>query len=277
MADYPVTQAIEIERSGANHNGPWMTLWFNQAQKRNPLTDEASAELKSVFKILRDDRSVRGVTLRGRGGVFCSGGDLKSFKEVFQNTAKSGSSRAEIMAMSRGAADLFDGFNSLPQVTISLIEGAAVAGGFGLACCSDYVICDAAAKFSMTETMIGLSPAQIAPFVIQRLGYARARRLMLTGARFTGAEAKDLGLADFTAATLDELNAHEETLRAQVLRCAPGAVADTKALLIALTELPRDVAVEAAAENFAGRMLSDEAKEGLTSFFEKRKPHWAEI
>ncbi len=264
---YPVTEAIEIQRDGA-----WMTLWFNQPSRRNPLTDEASAELKAVFKVLRGDRSVRGVTLRGRGGIFCSGGDLKSFKKGLQATASHG----DVMAMSRGAADLFGGFNSLPQITISIVEGAAMAGGFGLVCCSDYVICESAAKFSMSETMIGLSPAQIAPFVIQRLGYATARRLMLTGARFTGAEAKDLGLVDFVAATDTELMAYEQSIRAQVMRCAPGAVADTKALLIALPDLSRDVAIEAAAENFAGRMLSDEAIEGVTSFFEKRKPYWAE-
>ena len=264
--DYPDTQYIEVEREEA-----WMTLWFNQAEKRNPLTDDATAELKSMFKILRQDRSVRGVTLRGRGGVFCSGGDLKSFKSDFQSS----SNRGAIMEMSRGAADLFDGFNSLPQVTVSIVEGAAIAGGFGLVCCSDIVICETSAKFSMSETMIGLSPAQIAPFVIQRLGYAAARRLMLTGARFTGAEATTLGLADFAGDTEADLMGYERSIRAQVMRCAPGAVADTKALLIALPELPRDVAVEAAAENFTGRMLSDEAKEGLSSFFEKRKPYWA--
>jgi len=105
--DYPDTQYIEVEREEA-----WMTLWFNQAEKRNPLTDDATAELKSMFKILRQDRSVRGVTLRGRGGVFCSGGDLKSFKSDFQSS----SNRGAIMEMSRGAADLFDGFNSLPHM-----------------------------------------------------------------------------------------------------------------------------------------------------------------
>ena len=265
--EYPETKYIEVELEGA-----WMTLWFNQPEKRNPLTDVAMAELNSVFKVLRNDRAVRGVTLRGRGGVFCAGGDLKSFKSDFQSSAN----RGAIMEMSRGVADFLDGFNSLPQVTISIVEGAAVAGGFGLVCCSDIVICEASAKFSMSETMIGLSPAQIAPFVIQRLGYATARRLMLTGARFTGAEAVPLGLSDFAGETQAELTKYEDSIRLQVMRCAPGAVADTKALLIALPEFSRDVAVEAAADNFAGRMLSDEAKEGITSFFEKRKPHWAE-
>jgi len=265
--DYPDTQFIEIER-----DKNWMTLWFNQPEKRNPMTDDAVSELMAVFKLLRDDRTVRGITLRGRGQVFCAGGDLKSFQNDFQN----GASHGEVMKMSRGVAAFLDAFNSLPQVTISLVEGPALAGGFGLVCCSDVVICHADAKFAMTETVIGLSPAQISPFVIQRLGYATARRLMLTGARFTGAESKEFGLADFVGATEAKLTNYESQIKAQVLRCAPGAVADTKALLIALPQLTRDVAIEEAADNFAGRLSSDEAKEGIASFFEKRKPSWTE-
>ena len=126
----------------------------------------------------------------------------------------------------------------------------------------------------LTETMIGLSPAQIAPFVTARLGYSTARRLMLTGARFNGAEAQRLGLADFVASNDAGLAEYEAKIRAQVLRCAPGAVADTKALILALPTLPREAAIERAAENFTDRMMSAEARDGIASFFEKRKPSW---
>jgi isohexenylglutaconyl-CoA hydratase len=110
--------------------------------------------------------------------------------------------------------------------------------------------------------------------VIQKLGYATARRLMLTAARFDGRESADLGFADFLGETVDALEAHELQIRKQVLRCAPGAVADIKALILALPRLSREQAVQAAAENFAGRMASDEGKEGVASFVEKRKPNW---
>src|SRR6185295_13888766 len=128
----------------------------------------------------------------------------------------------------------FDAVNTMPQVVIAVVEGAAMAGGFGLACCADVVICDAAAKFAMTETAIGLSPAQISPFVIQKLGYATARRLMLTAARFDGREAQPLGFADFVADGAPTLEAIEQQIRKQVLRCAPGAVAGTKELIRAM-------------------------------------------
>ncbi len=92
---------------------------------------------------------------------------------------------------------MFDTVNTMPQVVIAIIEGAAMAGGFGLACCADVVICAPHAKFAMTETPIGPPPAQISPFVIQKLGFATARRLMLTAARFDAREAPDARLRGF--------------------------------------------------------------------------------
>jgi isohexenylglutaconyl-CoA hydratase len=216
---------------------------------------------------------VRGITLRGRGGVFCAGADLKAFRSGHQGGA-SGSREAVIEQSKRGAA-MFEMVNTMPQVVIAVVEGAAMAGGLGLACCADVVICDASAKFALTETAIGLSPAQISPFVIQKLGFATARRLMLTAARFDGREAGQLGLADFVGEGAEALETVEQQIKAQVLKCAPGAIADTKALILAQPGMSRAQIVQAAAENFAGRLLSDEAREGVASFVEKRKPRWA--
>ncbi|MEM9013684.1 MAG: enoyl-CoA hydratase-related protein [Pseudomonadota bacterium] len=266
MTNLPETRCTELELD----NG-WLTIWFNQPEMRNPLTEEMRNDLMETLAAIRDDREVRGVTLRGRGGVFCAGGDLKMFRAHFQGEA----SREDIVAMSRDAAAIMDAVNTAPQVVMSLIEGAAVAGGFGLACCSDVVICQTSAKFSMTETMIGLSPAQIAPFVIQKLGYSVARRLMLTAERFDGARALELGFADFVGETVADLESVETKIRSQVLKCAPGAVAATKDLVRILPDLARADAVDAAAENFADRMVSDEAREGIASFLEKRPARWA--
>lgn len=268
MPQLPATTAIELElKSG------WLTIWFNQPENRNALSVELTADLIATLTAIRDDRSVRGVTLRGRGGIFCSGADLKAFNSGHKSAG--GPSREAIIQQSRRGAGMFDLVNTMPQVVIAIVEGAAMAGGFGLACCADVVICDAAAKFAMTETAIGLSPAQISPFVIQKLGYATARRLMLTAARFDAREAHDLGFADFVADGSEALEAIEMQIRKQVLKCAPGAVAGAKELIRAMPNLHRDGQVQAAAENFADRMLSDEAKEGVASFVEKRKPKWA--
>ena len=273
MTNLPETQTLDL-----NLDQGWLTIWFNQPDNRNALSDALVADLAHILKSVRDDRTVRGITLRGRGGVFCAGADLKNFKENFQGGNKDanngGDAREATIAMSTGAAEIFDLVNTAPQVVIVLIEGAAMAGGFGLSCCADVVICETDARFAMTETAIGISPAQIAPFVIQKLGYATARRLMLTAARFDGKEAHKLGFADFIADNVAGLEEIEMQLRKQVLGAAPGAVAATKELLGQIAGKPREEVIRLAAENFAERMVSDEAKEGVASFFAKRKPNW---
>lgn len=263
----PDVTALELEQE----NG-WLTIWFNQPDSRNALTDALVTDLLAVLDAVRDDRAVRGITLRGRGAVFCAGGDLKSFRNTLQHL----DDPDRVIANSKRGARIFDTVNSMPQVVVAIVEGAAMAGGFGLACCADVTIVHADAKFAITETAIGLTPAQISPFVLQKLGYATGRRLMLTAARFDGRTSAQLGFADVLAENAEELEAAEAQIRAQVLRCAPGAVADIKALILALPRLDREAQIQAAAENFTGRMLSDEGREGVASFVEKRKPNWAE-
>jgi isohexenylglutaconyl-CoA hydratase len=267
MTDLPAVTALDLELDQG-----WLTIWFNQPEKRNAFTEELTSDLRNTLEAVRDDRAVRGITLRGRGGVFCAGGDLKAFKSTFQGSGN----REDIVAMSRNGGVLFDLVNTMPQVVIVLIEGAAMAGGFGLACCADVVLCEQDARFAMTEAALGLSPAQIAPFVIQKLGYATGRRLMLTAARFRGSEAQALGFADFVAEDVAGLEVAENQLRKQVLACAPGAIAGTKQLLAEIVGLDRSDVVDAAANNFADRMLSDEAREGIAAFLEKRKPSWVD-
>jgi isohexenylglutaconyl-CoA hydratase len=266
MASLPATSAIELEMKSG-----WLAIWFSQPESRNALSQELTGDLIKVLEAVRDDRSVRGITLRGRGGVFCAGGDLKAFRSNHQGGS---GARESVIEMSKRGAGMFDLVNTMPQIVIAVIEGAAMAGGFGLACCADVVICEAGATFAMTETTIGLSPAQISPFVIQKLGYATARRLMLTAARFDGKVAGMLGFADFVVEGAEGLQVVEAQIRKQVLKCAPGAIADTKALILAIPSLDRPAIVQAAAENFADRMLSEEGREGVASFTEKRKPRW---
>lgn len=265
MPDLPDVSALELEQ----RNG-WLTIWFNQPESRNALTAALVGDLVQTLEAVRGDREIRGITLRGRGGTFCAGGDLKAFNQG----QSSGRTREDIIEESERGAYLFDLVNTAPQVVVVIVEGAAMAGGFGMACCADVVICAEDARFAMTETAIGLTPAQISPFVIQKLGYATARRLMLTAARFDGREAHALGFADFIGDTVDALEAHEHQIRKQVLRTAPGAVADIKALIIATPFLDREGVIHAAAKNFANRMLSEEGREGVASFVEKRKPNW---
>lgn len=246
----------------------WATIWLNRPERRNAMNDLMIDELMAAFAELGSNHDVRGVTMRGRGGFFCAGGDLNSF-QIYQSDEKT---LAETAAFNRRIGTMLDAFNNLPKTTIVLVEGAAIAGGLGLMCCADVIATAPDAKFSLTETMIGIPPAQIAPFVVARVGLSTARRIMLTGARFDGTEATRLGLADYAT---DDLDAIEASVRKGVLKCAPGANAATKALILGSTVLTRDEALDRAAESFATCLRSDEGREGVASFLEKRKPHWA--
>ncbi|MGB6229909.1 MAG: enoyl-CoA hydratase-related protein [Litorimonas sp.] len=256
-------QTLDIIR-----DGHWATIWLNRPTVRNAMNDLMIDELMSAFADLRADDDVRGVSLRGRGGVFCAGGDLNSFR-VYQSDEKT---LAETAAFNRRIGTMLDAFNHLPKTTVVLVEGAAIAGGLGLMCCADVIATTPDAKFSLTETMIGIPPAQIAPFVVARTGLSTARRIMLTGARFDGTEAGRIGLADYVT---DDLDAVEADMRKGVMRCAPGANAATKALILGSTTLSRDEALDRAADCFAACLRSEEGREGVASFMEKRKPEWA--
>ena len=268
MTNLPNTENILLEQDAG-----WLTIWFNRPDNRNALSKELTTELKEVLNAVRDKKNIRGITLRGKGGVFCAGGDLKGFKNNYQG----GSQTVEdVAAASRQGGQMFDLINELPQVVLILVEGAAIAGGLGMVCCADAVAVTKDARFAMTETAIGIPPAQIAPFVAQRLGLRIARRLMVTASRFDGEEAHRLGLADYVvddAAGLDQI---EADMKKQVRRCAPGANAVTKAIVLATRHLNREQQLDFAAKGFAECMLSDEGREGVASFIEKRKPVWAE-
>ena len=261
----PITESIQLEQK----NG-WLTIWFDGIENRNALTDQRVAETLAVLNAVADDRAVRGITLRGKGGVFSAGGDLKSFRKFAEAPDD------DVIEMSKSIAYLLNRLNTMPQVTVALVEGAAIAGGLGIVCCCDVAICQSSAKFAFSETMIGISPAQIARFVMQKLGYAKGRRLMLTAARFDGAEAGNLGLADFVAADVASLEAHEVKVRRDVLKCAPGAIAATKELILELPYIEPDSVADVAGRNFTKRLKSDEGKEGVSSFLEKRAPNWAQ-
>lgn len=246
----------------------WLTLRLNQPDKRNALSDGMISELLAVLNSAAADDSVRGVTLRGRGGVFCAGGDLASFRDMAT------ASREQIIDTSMAAARLFSAINAFPKPTIALVEGAAMAGGLGIVCCCDVAFGIRSAMFGFSETRLGITPAQIAPYVVDRLGIATARRLLVTGARFDGDTAAGLGLLDGVANDVAELERLEDSVCDSVLRCAPGAIASTKQLLMQLSDTDRADIPRLAAENFATAMQSPEGLEGIAGFLEKRKPYW---
>ncbi|MBO6901609.1 MAG: enoyl-CoA hydratase/isomerase family protein [Rhizobiaceae bacterium] len=265
MEGFPEFETLDLEAERG-----WLTVWLNSPENRNALTPERARDLTALCSMLATSAGIRGVVFRGRGGVFCAGGDLKSFGRMMADEAD----RDKLHALSLDGAALFDAIHALPQFTIMAVEGAAMAGGLGMVCLGDHVIATGETKFALSEVRIGLTPAQIAPFVIQRLGMRVGRSLMLTGARFDGIEAQKIGLVDAVVDDADALTAAIEQQKKVMAGAAPGAVAAIKAQIAQLPFQTRDGQKQAAADSFAGRMLSNEAREGIRAFAEKRKPSW---
>jgi isohexenylglutaconyl-CoA hydratase len=266
MTNLPATNSLILEQQKSA-----LRIWFNRPDTRNALTGEVVTELANVLDAVRDDRAIRTLVIRGKGGVFCAGGDIKGFRAGMQGGGDTG----EIARGNRVFGDLMIKLNEQPQVVIMLVEGGAVGGGFGLACVGDVTIIEKDTRFQLSETSLGIAPAQIAPFVTERVGLTQARRLMLTGARFKGDEAVRLGIGHLLADGADDLELQCKAVLGQIANCAPGANATTKAIIFEALRKPRAEALDFAAQGFARCMLSEEGREGVQAFIEKRKPRWA--
>ena len=248
------------------HDG-WLDIWLNRIEIRNALTDSLIKDLLNVFNSVHNDREVRGITIRGKENVFCAGADLKAMKRI----SESGSSAKKIaLEMSMVFGNLFRVINQAPQIIVSVTEGFALAGGFGLASSSDFIVTMPDTRFALTETRIGLTPSQISPYVINRLGYKNARKMMLLGANIDGMKAKEIGLADYLANDTDNLKEILDGIKNQVFNCSPNAIAITKKVFNINSYFDK----EKAADLFSDCIVSDDGREGFNSFFEKRKPKW---
>jgi isohexenylglutaconyl-CoA hydratase len=184
--------------------------------------------------------------------------------------------REALIRASRTTGALMRRVATLPQLTVMIVEGEAVAGGCGLVAAGDIVVARQDATFAFSETQLGIVPAQIAPVVMSRLGSRIARRLLLLGGRLSAEEAARAGLADVVVPDAPALEAELDALRAQARLCAPGAVSATKRLLMDLPGLFPDEQLDMAAQVFADQLDSAEGREGLESFFGKRPPDWTQ-
>ena len=249
-------------------NNDWLTFWFNRPEKRNALSRDLLKDIRNTLSAIKEDRSIRGIIFRGKGGVFCAGADLDEMKKV---SMSGNDAYLRSLKMSEEVGEVFKMISKAPQFTVSVVEGAAMAGAFGIVCATDLLVTMADAKYALTETRIGLTPAQIAPYVLNRLGFAKARRMMLLGSLINGTDAFEIGLADYLVEKEETIIDVLSDIKKQVKKCAPNALALTKEI-ISENNL---VDPKRAAELFSSCIVNEEGREGFNSFFEKRKPYWA--
>jgi isohexenylglutaconyl-CoA hydratase len=247
---------------------------LNRPQVKNALNPTLIGELRAVFRNLRERRDIKTVVLRGAGGTFCAGADLRNMEQSFTEKPQPGE-KDTIALNNREYGTFLEMVNTTPQVVVAAVEGYAIAGGFGLLCVSDVAICTEDAGFAMSETAIGIVPAQIAPFVAARIGVPQTRHLALTAARFKGREAYRLGIVHHLVKDSPALDAKLEEVLKQIDRCAPSANAATKAVVMKVGAEPLAAVLDFAADKFAEARRSPEAAEGLRAFAEKRPPRWA--
>lgn len=255
--------------------GAVLHVTLNRPEQRNAMSAQMLNELIEVFAQIKDDLSIRAVVLRGAGGHFCAGGDIKDMAALRMAAAQAASNQPYI-AFNRLFGTLIETVNHAPQIVVAVLEGAVLGGGFGLACVSDLAISFDNAQFGLPETGLGVIPAQIAPFVVQRIGITQARRVALLGLRFNGAEAVRLGIAHTLVSDEAALQVELNAALQQIQRAAPNASRVTKALLHQVAATDLSGLLDQAAVQFAEAVGSAEGMEGTMAFIQKRLPNWAE-
>ncbi|MBE0691430.1 MAG: enoyl-CoA hydratase/isomerase family protein [Anaerolineae bacterium] len=248
---------------------PFAQITLNRPDVRNAMSHQMVEDLISAFGALCERDDVRAVILRGASGTFCAGGDFGELRAAVDMSA------AEQITRTARLDTMLRMINQAPMITIAVIEGAALGGGFGLVCVTDVAIASNEAKLGLPEVRLGLVPAVIAPYVIRRVGLMRARQLMLTGSRFDGVAAKEYGVVHESLPP-DGLDIRLGGLKEEIRHCAPDAIRECKKLIFEVVDKTLDETRESRAELLNRLRMGDEAKEGMLAFMQRRPARWAE-
>jgi methylglutaconyl-CoA hydratase len=255
---------LDIDDLGIAH------LRLNRPERHNAFDEDLIAAIQTAVKKLGADKWVRAILLSGNGPSFCAGGDLGWMKRAAEYT------KAENEMDALRLADLFYALKTAPKPTVALVHGAVMGGGIGLTACCDLAFAAENASFAFSEGKLGLIPATIAPYVLTAIGPRTASRFFLSAERFDAKQALAMGLVHGIVPDAEALGSYAvKFLQGTVLKCGPDAVAAAKKLIFDLEgraitpKLARETANQIAAIR-----ATEEAKEGLRAFFEKRPPAW---
>jgi methylglutaconyl-CoA hydratase len=274
--------ALLIEQSG-----PVVRVTLNRPDVRNAFNELVIAELtewaEQVTAIAAGSGRSTGsghpsagsgqrprvAVLAGAGKTFCAGADLTWMSRMVSYTFDENVNDALAMAA------MFNALDTLPIPLIGRVHGAALGGGAGLAAVCDIVVAADDASFGFTEAKLGILPAVISPFVVQKIGVSAARELFLTAARFNAARAREIGLVH-SVVPVTELDAVVDGYVHELLTSAPNAIAAAKHLIAAVAHQPPSEASDITAETIARHRIAEEGQNGMRAFLEKRKPSWTE-
>jgi methylglutaconyl-CoA hydratase len=252
----------EIDKRGV------ASLILNRPEVHNAFNDALIARLSETLDELADNTTVRVVKVIGRGKSFSAGADLNWMRRM------AGYSQEENEADALEVARMFKKLSSFPCPTVAVVHGNAFGGGVGLIACCDIAVAVERARFSLSEVKLGLIPATISPYVVEAVGARQARRLFLTAERFDATAAMEFGLVHAVSPE-DRLDEAADVFISQCLENGPKAMAASKELVAAVANRPIDESVAAdTAERIAGQRASDEGRDGVAAFLDKRPPGW---
>jgi isohexenylglutaconyl-CoA hydratase len=252
-------------------DGPVLHLTLNRPEVRNAMSLAMVREMSDALHAAEGDGSTRVIVLRGADGNFSAGADIRDMAAARARLAEDPGALATVNAT---FGELCGAFADSGLAIVAVVDGAVMGGGFGLCCAADVVIASSSAVFRLPETSLGVLPAQIAPFLVERLGYSEAKRLAVTGGRLTAQEALAIRLVH-EVHEVDGLDAAVADTVGQILACAPGALAATKALVRKARWSRAADLVQEAAQAFSSAALGKEGIEGMAAFLQKRKPEWS--
>ena len=259
----PPTTTVDVRRDGAVAH-----VYLNRPELRNAFNSAVIAELSAAFTALAADDGVRVVVLGGHGKAFCAGGDLNWMRAMADFSWEQ--NRADAQAL----ADMLWTIYRCPKPVIGRIHGDCYAGGVGLAAVCDVLVAAEGAHFCLSEARIGLLPATIGPYVLRAMGEQASRRYFITAERLTAAEAHRIGFVQLLAPP-ETLDQRIGALVAGLLANGPLAVGASKRLVQDIAGRPIDDALRAdTARRIADIRASDEGREGVAAFLQKRPPGW---
>ena len=245
--------------------------WINldRPEVRNALNAELIHELTEVFDWLNSRDDIRVIILKGNGKAFCAGADLEYMK------AMAGFSYDQNLSDAQNLSKLFQTIYFCNKAVIVDVHGSCIGGANGIIAAADIVIAEKETKFAFSEVRLGITPATISPFVVQKIGNTAAKELMLTGKRFTADEAKTFRLVNVVVSEAEMIDTERQYIE-HFMHASPNAIAECKNLLrmVSGTDDRFNPIFMQTSVAIANQRISKAGQEGMAAFFEKRNPEW---
>lgn len=251
--------------------GPALYVTMSRPALHNAFNETLIADLTSTFRAVRPHEGYRAVVLAGEGKSFSAGADMNWMRRMASYSEED--NRADALRL----FDMFHAVRAAPVPTVARVHGAALGGGSGLVAACDMAFAVRGAALGFTEVRLGLVPAVISRFVMDKVGHAGASRLFLTGERFSGGDAERAGLVNRAVDTADELDDEVDAVVAELARTSPAAAAQCKELIAGVSGLTVAASRDFVAGEIARARVSAEGQEGLAAFLEKRKPSFLRL